>query len=109
MALFEENGIRYETLQEKHIEDLRPVFAGSIKGEPVGVMQGINDHPDMGDLICMCHLDVLKDYCIGNDISVVAIDAETGKAVGCFTGLDHGAIEINFSFLTKAYPMYKKM
>ena len=82
-------------LKKEHVEETIPVLAEAFYDEPMTLMNG-TPH-EFWNLFQEFCLKTLGPQIVDNGLSVVAIDKETGKVAGAFTGLDDSDDVVQFS------------
>ena len=107
--LMEMNGIEYFYLKQKHVEELHPILAAAFTEEPIGKMCEINTMAHTNMAFDM-QLKLMAPVIVDNELSVVAIEKETGKVCGGFTSMDNDMSQIPVSVFFKMIPLiYKSM
>ena len=112
-VLHEENGIRYEHLETKHVTaDLKETVWKANEAEPLLMMTGVNKKPELvRDITPVFHLELISQWTVNNGLSTVAIDVESGRCIGVFTALDPAKMEkeVGFGFIMKMIPVMNKV
>ena len=101
-----QNGIKYLVMQEEHKEDALDLTCEIFgKFEPAGQLVGNTPEIMKAFLVYLC------GYFVKQKLSIVAIDEQSNKLVGVFTGWDTHRLEKEMGFcegLALAWNMIKE-